>query len=164
MNFDLLISASTGVIASIVIKIIDTYRSKQKSDDEHSKTNADAAKSNVESANVINLMMRGMLDQERAYFDKELVRASEDCAEKIDRLKEEYDEKISLLQSDNESLNILVGNISRDNLALNVKVVSLTQAKDENELKFTELRRRLSKYENITTAELEAIAKQKQIK
>jgi predicted nuclease with TOPRIM domain len=163
-GLELILATSAGVISSIVIKLIDTYRNKQKIADEHSETMADAAKANVDSANVINLMMRGMLDQERAYFDSQLKVASEDCAEKISKLKEEYDEKISVLQSDNESLNIRIGNISRDNTALNIQVVGLTNSKVAMSTILDELKKRLSKYENVTTAELEAVAKQNNIK
>lgn len=161
---ELVIAASTGVISSVVIKLIDTYKSKQKIADEHSETMADAAKSNVDSANVINTMMRSMLDQERLYFDTQLRSAAKDCEDKIERLKTDYDEKILVLQGDNESLNIRLANISRDNSALTIQVVALTDSKVRQDTILEALRSRLSKYENVTTSELEAIARQKNIK
>lgn len=164
MNLDLLVAGAAGIISSVVIKMVENYRNRQKVEDDHSETMVDAAKANVDSANVINMMMRGMLDQERAYFDSQLQSSAKECGDKITNLKLDYDEKIALLQSDNESLNIRIGNISRDNTALNIQVAGLTSSKVDMGNMLAELKKRLSKYENVTTAELEAIAKQKGIK
>ena len=161
---EVVIASAVGIISSVTIKLVDSYRTKKKQADDHAEAIAESAKANVDSANVVNTMMREMLDQEREYFQKELVRASEECEDKISKLKAEYDIQLDTIRSDNEAFAILIDKVTKDNLRLTKQIVSLTASKEENAIKIRAIRERLSKYESITTSEIEALAKAKDIK
>jgi hypothetical protein len=161
---EIVIASAVGIISSVTIKLVDSYRTKKKQADDHAEAIAESAKANVDSANVVNTMMREMLDQEREYFQKELVRASGECEDKISKLKAEYDIQLDTIRSDNEAFAILIDKVTKDNLRLTKQIVSLTASKEENAIKIRAIRERLSKYESITTSEIEALAKAKDIK
>jgi DNA-binding protein H-NS len=105
-----------------------------------------AALDNIQATQTIIDLLEERIQKERIYFTDLLDKSKADCLHQIEEMKVGYDSIIELLKSDNEALNIKINKYSKENLDLSVQV-----AKQETQI--TELKRRLSKYENGTTGD-----------
>lgn len=90
-----IIGAITGGLTTIIISIINKYRSKGKQNDDHTKDINHAAAENVKSAQEVNQMFKNLLADERKHSDEVLKQAvtdavsqaKQDCQEQIDKLE-----------------------------------------------------------------------------
>jgi polyhydroxyalkanoate synthesis regulator protein len=84
-----------GGLISVILSIINKYRSRQEVQDDHTVSINDASIKNVESAQKINDMLQELLSKEREHSEEvmkiaveQAVReAKEECAKQIDELR-----------------------------------------------------------------------------
>ena len=86
-----------GGLVSVILRVIDKYRSKQKIQDDHATDIAIASAKNVESAQKINEMLQELLEKERQHseevlrvaVDQAVKEAKDECAKRMDELQQQ---------------------------------------------------------------------------
>lgn len=153
-------SAFIGVAGSEGIRYFANKKTKEETEDEHADAIAKASSENVKAAQQVVDMLQEMLSDQRTYFDEQIKRAEDACNQKIFALND----IINSLKDDNESLRINVARLERENTTLNVQLVKVKTDHDALQVKYDELKKRFSKYENgiITGDHTDAVKKAKE--
>ena len=122
-----LVSGIIGAGSSIAIQWLAKKRTPAEEKNERTDAQTNAAAKNVATAIEVNTMLKGLVQNQKDYFDEQLEKSRESCRLQIeamrDNLSEEYNDIINTMKTEQ------------------------TKVTDELTRKIVELRARLSKYE-----------------
>ena len=134
-----ILSMVFGASTPIIIQWVMKKKTKKEQAQEEINANAQAAKINLEGAQDVIEMFKQLVEEQRIHFDNRLQSAKDQCTSQIQELKSENRIELDEIRLVNEALKA-------DNEAMNIKI--------------TNLRERLSKYESVITGKHKSVTKQ----